>query len=124
MKVILDIFEGDATLNSFMHSCDVFKKGKQLANGCQLEIEGEPNVDKLTDTIKSAFEQNKRNVVFISVREVDGKLVNHYPQYLKSGVQTISDGQKFGLFKDMLAQIGYEVKTNKHVVVEEAKLIL
>jgi len=128
MKVTLDIFEGDSTLNAFMHASDVFEKGKQLAEASQLEfdieVDGEPDMDKIIENVKTVYETNKRNVIFLSIREVDGKKVNHYPLYLKAGVQSISDGHKFGLFKDWLEHIGYETRTNEFMVVEEAKLIL
>jgi len=133
MKILFDIFEGDDLQNKFMHYCDVFEEGKQLVEYCQAEMEFTENendkltlndFNNLTVTLKTSYEHAGRNIVFVSIREVDDKKTNEYLPFIKEGVQTISTGHQWGMFHNMLEQIGYKVETNEHMAVTNAKLII
>jgi hypothetical protein len=131
MKIIFDIFEGDDLQNKFMHYCDVFEEGKQLAEYYQVEmtaekIENDEPIDfnKLIIKLKTVLEQAKRNVVFLGICEIDDKKTNEYLPFIKEGTQTITSGRHWGMFHDMLKTIGYKVETNEHMAVINAKLII
>ena len=68
--------------------------------------------------------KEKRNLVFLGIREVDGVLTNKYKPFIQEGVQSISDGHQWGMFHKMLEKIGYKVETNQHMVVLNAELII
>jgi len=111
-KIELDLFYGDDFKNRFMHAADVFEQGKQLAEYNQFVVTGTPDLNKLCDNMKNALEKTGKNVVLVAIRSINGKRVTPRP-YIKPNVQTISDGKKFGLFKDMLERIGYKVDVSE-----------
>ena len=116
MKIIVDTFIGDGKINSMMHACDVFENGKQLATYSQVAVTGNDSIklDELVDNLKNAYEQAGSNVVFINIRSIDGKFNSKYTPYIKHNVQTISTGNEYGLFDDMLRVVGYDVTTDEH----------
>lgn len=124
MKVVqVDIIHGDKVRDDFMHACDIFEKGKILADYESYEVSGEPDLDKLTETMQKTFEQAGRVVAFVSIRTIDGVKNTKYPAYIKPEVQTISNGRSFGLFHKMLKQLGYTVETDEYVKVTSAKFL-
>ena len=117
MKVILDIIHGNKTQNEFMHHCDVFENSKQLGKHEELCVSGKDgiDIDNLTTNLKDAYEKSGRNVVFVSVKQVGSTLTNDYERYIMPNVSTISSGKKWGMFKDGLERMGYEVETDEHM---------
>lgn len=124
MKVKVDIIHGDKQKNEFMHACDMYEPSKQLGEYEQVVVEGseDMNLEELTTNIKNAYDQSGRSVVFVSVRQVGPTLTNDYDRYIMPNISAITSGKKWGLFKSVLEQIGYEVETNEHMQVESVKL--
>lgn len=119
--IILDVIHGDHKLNAFMHASDVFEDGKQLGEHMTFEVKGTPDLDKLCVNMKELFEKADRNVSFVAIRTIDGVRVEP-KAYFRPNTQSISDGHRFGLFKEMLEQIGYKVETTKFMQVTSVKL--
>ena len=73
MKIVLDVLSYNANINELMHCADVFEEGKQLINHEQILITGSESmkVNELTENLKNAYENQKQNVVFISIRTID-----------------------------------------------------
>jgi hypothetical protein len=119
-EIIVDVFGGDKMAklqNQFMHSADVFEGGKQFATYMQLTVTGNPDLDKLCERIKDSFEQIGGYIIFAGIKSIDGVRVDKPRAYFKEGVQTISNGHQFGLFRDKLITLGYTPETNKHMMV-------
>lgn len=114
-EVSIDIIQGDKKINEFMHAVDVFEAGKQHGEyqNINFQITGrdEPNWQSVVNEI---FEKSTEqfNVLFVSIRKVDGKTPDESFVRFKEGVQTISDGKKWGLFSNCLNQLGYQCETN------------
>lgn len=125
-KVVIDTITGDSMINEFMHAADVFENGKQIGFYEQVVITGETEVkiESLVDILKSAFEKVKKNVVFISIREINKKPVFNYKPYIRPNTQSISTGREWGMLKNILETIGYEVETDQYMNVKSAKLKL
>jgi regulator of RNase E activity RraA len=128
--VTLDVFGGDKMIkmqNDFMHASDVFERGKQLVKYFQMEIRGDPDMQKLCENAKNAFEKGTEGyVVFIAIRDVDGVRCDNPRAVFKEGVQTLSmerdSGLKWGLFKDILGQLGYKTETNEFMMVQSVSI--
>ena len=125
MKVTLDVFGGDKTAkfqNAFMHAGDVFENGKHFAYYFQVEIDGDPNLDKLCENLKNAYEQSGGYILFAAIRTIDGVKSKEPKAFIKEGIQTISMYQNgtlgWSLFNDLLIKLGYETKTNEYMMVE------
>lgn len=127
MKIVFDIVYSLRTLQSFMEACDMTDRGKkqfsqtytltfEMEEGTEVTKEG---VDEMMSETKKSIEQNKGNVVFIGFRSLRIQSI-----YIKEGIQTISNGQGWCLFKDLLEKLGYEVTTTKNMEVTSAKFIL
>ena len=120
MKIVLDYIGGNKNakmLNEMMHYCDIFEGGKHFGLYKQIEITGNPDLNKLIDNIKDSLELSGENIVFLSIRTIDGFRVNKYKPFFIEKIQTISTLQngKFGwiLFSDMLKTLGYKVMTDE-----------
>lgn len=123
MKVILDILViPDKRIAEFMEYLDFFNSTKSLVAFTQYEVTGEPDLSKLCENVKEAFEQAGGMVTFASIRTVDGVFCNEYPNYIKEGISTISTGHKWGMFNEYLESIGYEVRHDSRMRVLSAKL--
>jgi hypothetical protein len=126
MKATMDIIVGDSKINEYMHSLDVFEKGKYVASLHQIVVSGENlPLDFLVDHIKNAYEKvGSASVVFVSICSADGVFTANYSPFIKPNVQTISNGTQYGRFKDQISGIGYEVETDEFMHVLSAKLKL
>ena len=127
VKILFDVFEhGNGKINEFMHAADVFEESKQLAEHNQFDIvcqtEGDIKYDLLIKEMVKAFNEAGRNIIFLSIRKINGLLVNEFAPYIKEGVKSISTGKKWGVFKNMLETLDYEVETTETMVVKSAKL--
>lgn len=115
MKIVLDVISHNNRLqNTFMQSCDVFEPGKFIGSYEQYNITGNDSMDieKLPTTIADAIFAAGGYALFVAVRSADAEII--VPNlYFKQGVQTISNGQKFGLFRDKLERLGYVVETDE-----------
>jgi hypothetical protein len=116
-SVELDLFYGDGFKNDFMHACDMFERGKQLATYEQFVVTGKPDLENLCENTKNALEKLGKNVVFVGIRNIDGKRINDPKPYIKPLTQTISNGKQFGLFKEMLEQLKYKVEVDEFMQV-------
>lgn len=125
VKVILDVIAGDGMRNKFMHYADMFEDSKQLGEYQQMTVSGKPEMDinNISRNMKDALEKVGMNVVFVSVRQVGPTLTNDYERYIKPGTSSISNGHKWGMFHELLKQLGYEVETNERMQVISAKLV-
>lgn len=133
MTIEFDMFYGDKMQNDFMHACDVFERGKQLGTFSPFSMELTIEVgkeEKVRENIQKIFDhfveatKEKYNLIFVSIRKIDGEPTNEFQPYLKEGVQTISNGHGYGMFHEMLKKIGYEVEHSQYMEVTEAKLII
>lgn len=129
LEIIVDILGGNEMAkftNDMMHAADMFEKGKQLATHESLIVKGTPDLSKLCKLIKDGWEKAGGYVVFVGIRTVNGKRPNNSYSYFMEGVQSISMKQKnkplaWGLFKDILSQMGYEVETDESMKVINIK---
>jgi hypothetical protein len=122
-KIEIDFLGGDKKaklINHLMHAADTFERGKQLAIHERYIVTGNPDLPKLCERIATAYEQAGGYAIFVGIRKVNGKrAVNPYAWFM-SGVQSISMQQKnkplgWALFRDILAQIGYNSKTDENM---------
>jgi len=115
MKVIVDIFGGDSRMkftNKLMHAGDVFEGFKQLCECMQANITADSEID-FVNIIKSKMEANGGYVIFVGIREIDGKRVDP-KAYVMPCVSAISTGESWYMFGDALRRLGYEVEEDKN----------
>jgi hypothetical protein len=125
MKIIVEILYGDRKINQFMHSADIFEPGKQLVtNHENYTITGtDIKLPLLCENVAKAFEKGgDKNVVFVAIKSINDKRVKDAMPYFKPETQSISNGKTWGLFKDVLMQMGYEVETSQHMHVTNVKI--
>jgi len=128
--ITLDVFGGDKMIrmqDNFMHACDVFEKGKHYVSYFQMQVKGEPDMEKVCENAKNAFEQATGGyVVFIAIRDVDGMRCDQPRAVFKEGVQSLSmmrgGSLKWGLFRDILGDLGYKAETNEHMMVQSVSI--
>lgn len=82
-----------------------------------MKYTGSESLTDILNTIKDGLEKGKQNVIFIGIRSVDNKLPENPVVYIKLGVQTISNGENFTLFRNILLKLGYDVQTNEYMTV-------
>ena len=125
--IILDALVGDNYLNRFMHCADVFESFKQLADYQQITLDvsfKDDEIERAENTVNilvDAFKESDKNVVFVSIREIDGIRVN-MKNYIMPNVSVISSEKKWFMFHEFLKRIGYNVETNEHMQVIKAQL--
>lgn len=139
ISFIVDMIYGDAMQNKFMHAADVFEAGKILGSHERIKVRAEALdedaknafLNNLIQSIKSALESEQKVVSFIAIREINliispeetHSIKNtSIEPYIKPNVQTISNGQQYSLFSDLLNKLGYEVTTSEYMHVLTAKL--
>lgn len=126
MKLYFDVIYGNRQLNEFMVACDVFDGGKkQLGSWNVITIDttddytlDEYHIHRTLEALREGFEKEGRNVSFIGFRS--GKID---ATYVKEGIQTISSGEHFQLFRDCLVKMKYEPTTDQYMQVTGAKYI-
>ena len=125
MKATIDIIASigaDKFTNYFMRSADVFEQGKHFASHWGLTIEGDFDANEIPSLYAGEIEKSKGNVLFVGIKNVDGKRLGKASVYFKQGVQTVCMRQNEKLdsilFKSMLEQLGYQAETdeNMHVI--------
>lgn len=123
MKITFETLLGDGTMNNFMHAGDVFEPGKQLAEIkiLTLTVEEPTNVLKILETLWEGFKANQINGVFCAISAIDEVSNTEYPIFFKEGVQTISNGSTYCLFKDLLQHMGYDCETDQYMHVTSIK---
>lgn len=119
-KVTVDLFSVNKTgskINELMHAADLFEPGKILANHDQIIVEGKPNLEKLCENLRAAWEEQGGYVVFAGINSINGIKSKGHPVYFKEEVQSLSMVQNndlgWGLFKEILEKLGYEVETDQ-----------
>ena len=121
MKIILDVIAGDKMRDKLMHSADLFEQGKILGEHNTFEVNGTKKIkiNEVTTNVAKAFEEGGNLVVsFVGIRSIDGKPVKDAMVYLKPGVQSISDGHNWDIFKKLLNGLGYtKVETTEYMQV-------
>lgn len=125
-RIILDFFGGHEMIrkqNLFMHTADVFEAGKQLAIHERIIVDGvDVKLDKLCENYAKAVIEAGGHAVFVGIRTINGIKPETRINWFRERTQSISipeDGDlKWGTFKDLLTQLGYEAKTdqNMHVI--------
>lgn len=120
-EIILDVIHGDAKKNNFMHWADMFESGKQLGKHEQYVITGTPDLKKVALIFKDALEKSGRNVSFVGIRSINNKQPKSPEAYFRPDTQSISDGHNWGLFKNLLEGLGYEVETSQYMHVTSVK---
>lgn len=120
MKIEIDLLGGNTKakfMNNFMHWGDVFEEGKQLAVHERFTVVGNDCVDleKLCERIANAYEQAGGYAVFVGIRKIDNKRVDCSNAWFLKDVHSISMGNKWGLFKDILNHLGYIVETDENM---------
>ena len=123
MEITFDIVFGEKMINDIMHSCDVFEQSKEYAIHEQMSMEikdgWEINLENTIITLHNTLSK-QFNIVFIGIREIDGQIFNFPPPHIKYGVSAISNGEKWGLFKDVLSSMGYIAETDECMKVTSA----
>lgn len=119
--VTLDWFINDKpAIDELMHAFDVFEAGKRVAVYSETTISFKAPADydfnRLVDgIIEQGKKNNKMAVIFVAIKAINGKLPEKDFIRFQSGVQSISDGLKWGVFANMLGQLGYDVETDEHM---------
>ena len=123
-SIVMDILFGDKMankINGFMHAADMFEAGKQFALFERVVVTGEPNIEKLPTNMRDAYEKAGGYLIFASVRTIDGNKPEKTITWFKEGVQSISNGEKWRTFKEVLAKLGYDAETDEHMHVTKIK---
>lgn len=115
--IILDVIMGDAMINRLMHAADTFESSKILGEHSQLELVGNPNVFTLAKTIADGLNESGKIVSFVGLKLINGKPIWHGTHYFKPGLRTISTGRQWGVARDMIRTLGYEVETDETLVI-------
>lgn len=125
MKIVLDVLSGSKIMNQLMHSADVFENSKQLADKYSqygADSVKEEQLDTLCELTKKQLEKDKSlNVVFVGIYSIDGKRQTNPRAYIMPGVNSISTGNKWGVFSSVLNKMGYECETDEHACVTSVK---
>lgn len=126
VNVTIDLIMGDKMMNHFMHAADMFEDFKQLGKYSQIVLpvgSDGPAIQKLTTAITKHITDSKMNPIFVSIRQVGPLLTNDFERYIKPGISVISDGHKWGMFHQILKDLGYKVETDEHMRVLSVKLL-
>jgi hypothetical protein len=119
-NIIIDLFFGDEMMkfqNDIIHAGDIFEKNKHLAKYACISIVGTPDLDKLCMNIKKSYEKAGGYVLFACIRDFNKNNSPKYPYYLKEGIQSISNGTSFYVFKDALVHLGYTPEYDEHLII-------
>lgn len=125
MEITFDVFSGNKLTNELMHSADIFDSSKQLATYRKIKFIDDKKaltLDKWLVLFKEILEKADENVIFLSIREIDGQPNNEFQPYILENINSLSTGHKFGVFEDMLDRIGYDVESDERRRVKSAKL--
>lgn len=134
VNLILDVIRGNFQMNNFMHRMDVFESGKILGEAEQIQVNAKMEESHVVDFLNGIIENlrmameddsvksEQQIVSFIGIREINSIKNSSIPPYIKSGVQSISNGSKYILFSKLLEILGYEVTTSDYMHVLTAKL--
>jgi len=134
INITLDIIRGNFQMNNFMHNMDVFESGKILGEAEQIKINATMEDNHVVDFLSGIIEKlrmameddsvksEQQIVSFIGIREINSIKNSSIPPYIKSGVQSISNGSKYILFSKLLESLDYEVTTSNYMHVLTAKL--
>ena len=122
-EIEIDFLGGNQTAkltNQLMHAADMFESGKQFATHDRFTFTGNPELPKLCERIATAYEQAGGYAVFVGIRKINGKRVDNSYAWFMSGVQSISMKQEnkplgWALFRDILAQLDYNAKTDDNM---------
>lgn len=124
MKLYFDVIAGHKHINAFMVACDVFDGGKkQLGVHYLITSTVEDDVvvskewaDNIINVMKGGFESQSYNVSFIGFRSLSVDST-----YIRQETQSISNGERWILFKNMLEGLGYTCTTTEYMTVLSAK---
>ena len=132
-EIIFDIVmasDGMALMDKLMHGCDIFDKNKRLAIVIGIKAYGRGEVTDvvlnhiISSTVKTINDKGGK-VYFCGANSVDGVRKINPPIYFEKGISQLSmvakSGLGWGLFKDILIELGYSPKTDKNMVVTSIK---
>lgn len=110
--------------NEFMHAADVFEQSKELVMHDRTTLitsDLEKTLASLHENYKKSVEQVGGYVIFIGICHVNGKEYKDTNCFFKEGVRSVSMLQKgtlgWGVFKDILTKLGYDVVTTNDMKV-------
>ena len=119
IKIKVDIISQDRKMNVLMRAFDVFEESKKFGTPWAIEIEykpgRKPNYKQLLKKTQKSIEQMDHLVFFIGFRNVKDA-----PSFVAPGINQISNGTHFMLFKDLLNMLGYEAETDQNMKVTSA----
>lgn len=130
IPIVVDTFGTDKTLEfqqRFLTGADVFEPGKRLVRFDRYKCDAHPlcTAETIAKEFQKAFEHVGGQAVFIGVRPVESKDAHLAGCWVAEGVQSIAIPQsgklKWGVFADALAQMGYDVETNKNMIVQNVR---
>ena len=130
ISIVVDTFGTDKMLElqqQFLRGADVFEPGKRLVTFDRYDCEVHPfsTAESIAQKFKDAFQHVGGQAVFIGVRPVESKDAHLAGCWVAEGVQSIAIPQsgklKWGIFADILTQMGYDVETNKNMGVQTVR---
>lgn len=125
-KIVLDVLgvvtKYQEKVNSLMHITDTFEKGKQLVDIIEINIVGDPDLNKLCNLVADKIKEAGGYAVFVGIQSVNGVRVKNPQAYIMEGVRMISTqtqekGLCWALLKDSLIAMGYKPVVNENMVV-------
>ena len=108
----------------FLRGADVFEPGKRLVTFDRYDCEVHPfsTAESIAQKFKDAFKHVGGQAVFIGVRPVESNDAHLAGCWVAEGVQSIAIQQsgklRWGVFANILRQMGYDVETNKNMIVK------
>lgn len=118
MRVELEHLGGNKLVkftDEMMRACDLFPESKRFVTYDRMVVYGTPNLDKLCEIVAESFKAAGGFAIFVAIRKVDGKRGN-WPVWFERGISTVAmdqgEGLSWGLFKDILQQLDYNVQTD------------
>lgn len=132
IPIVVDTFGTDRMLefqDSLLHGADMFEPGKRLVCFDRYDCSTHPLSipDSIFENFQKAFESVGGKAVFIGIRPVDPEHAHIAKCWVAEGVQSISMRQggtlKWGIFADVLTKMGYDVETDKSMVVKSVNYL-
>lgn len=122
MDIHFDLIYGHKRMQSLMRALDLTDKDKKLFGSCYtLTFDAKEKllkeeIEEVIEAVKESLIGAGAEIAFIGFRSLTIEAV-----YIRENIQTISNGEKWGLFKDVLEQLGYTVTTSSNMCVTSAR---
>lgn len=108
-------------MNDMMHAFDVFEPGKQYVDYTMypLETSDTSMLEWFCEKFARAMEASGGYAVFVGIRSIAGEVPQKPHVWFMDGIHSLSMTQEgkhgWGLFKDVLAQLGYKATTDSRM---------